>query len=433
MRNGFRVSLAVSLLSTTFLAAQQLGVPAEKPIPEMNLITFQAGQPAKASQIPAELGRVFNAAPVDPIRFWVNADYLLWWVKDGPISSPIVTTTTSLTDLPPGAVGQPGTRVAFGDRPIDYGTFSGLRVGAGFDLGGGLSLEGSYFALERRAGGLILSSDAAGSPAIGISTFNPVIGIEDALLTSNPDPVVGIWTGTAVVASRTRLQGWELNLGLQGMQTNTFAFKWIAGFRAIDLNEDLVVQNTFTPLVGGNLTFNGAGVPAGTVLTDHDRFHATNHFYGGQVGGHAQWRSGALSLDVVGKIAFGYTQQVVNIDGASTMTPPGGTTTVAPGGVYAQLTNIGRHYQSSFAVSPEVGIGLGWNLTDAIRAKVGYSLLYLSRVARPGAQVNHTVDQTLIPTHQAFGLTPPVGQPTFAFRETDFWAQGINFGLEFMY
>jgi len=47
------------------------------------------------------------------------------------------------------------------------------------------------------------------------------------------------------------------------------------------------------------------------------------------------------------------------------------------------------------------------------------------------AQLDRGINQTLIPTHQNFGTGPSDGRPAFAFRESDFWAQGINFGLEF--
>jgi hypothetical protein len=36
----------------------------------------------------------------------------------------------------------------------------------------------------------------------------------------------------------------------------------------------------------------------------------------------------------------------------------------------------------------------------------------------------------LVPTDQAFGLAgPPSAHPVFGFHSSDFWAQGLNFGL----
>jgi hypothetical protein len=63
---------------------------------------------------------------------------------------------------------------------------------------------------------------------------------------------------------------------------------------------------------------------------------------------------------------------------------------------------------------------------------MGYSFLYWSNVWRAGDQIDRVVDVTQIPN-----FAPPDVQPTgFArpgvpFRTSDFWAQGLNFGVEF--
>jgi hypothetical protein len=56
-----------------------------------------------------------------------------------------------------------------------------------------------------------------------------------------------------------------------------------------------------------------------------------------------------------------------------------------------------------------------------------------SRVIRPGGQIDRVVDINQIPN---FGvIAPPVAgsRPAVLFKETDFWAQGISFGVEFRY
>lgn len=433
MRKAIFRAFVVLATGSASLSAQE-SPPTASPDAGSEIITvnFQPTDPGKKLPGAGETVALSASRSANPLGFWANADYLLWWVKGGPVP-PIVTGSETFTDAPPGALGQPGTRVLFGDRSIDYGAFSGLRVGAGFDLADGYTLEASYFILQRRSSQFRVASDAAGNPLIGIAYFNTAIGLNDALLTANPDLNTGIWSGTATVSSHTRLQGWELNFGSPSRRRDGWSVKALTGLRILSLSEELTVHNEFQSPVAGILTFNGVGGPAGAVYTDLDRFNTGNTFYGGQIGARATWQQGALSLDVVSKIAFGANQQHVIIDGASTVTPAGGATDTTVGGIYAQTSNIGRYYKSTFAVVPEVGINLGWNLTDNCTVRVGYSFLYISRVARPGAQIDHGVNQTLVPTHQSFGLTAPDGRPAFAFRESDFWAQGINFGLEFRY
>jgi hypothetical protein len=68
-----------------------------------------------------------------------------------------------------------------------------------------------------------------------------------------------------------------------------------------------------------------------------------------------------------------------------------------------------------------------------VRAMVGYNFLYWSSVVRASDQVNRIVNPTQVPSSQAFGVAVGPAQPRSDLRSTDFWAQGLNFGLEFRY
>jgi hypothetical protein len=431
MRNGILWAIALLCVNHTFAVAQESSnSAATTKLPEVNVGAVQdLTKPALAAPVVIYT----DNQPVRPLGIWVKADYLLWWVKGGPLASPIVTTSTNFTDLVPAALGMPNTHVLFGDRPMGYGASSGMRFTAGIDLNDELALEGSFFSLQRRTFRYKVASDAAGNPMLGIANFNTAIGLEDALLTSNPDPNVGPWAGAVSIDSTTRLQGWDLNLATTGSRFGAWNVKGIVGFRSLNLTEDLTIHNNFTPLVDGVLTFLGPTVAPGNLLMDNDHFSTSNSFYGGQIGGTLGWQQGAFSADVSGKVAFGATQQIVTIAGASTLVNPAGVPTVAPGGIFAEPSNIGRYYKSTFSVIPEVGVNLGWNLTPNIKATFGYTFLYWSQVARPGDQIDHGVNQTLVPTHQFYGTNTADGRPAFSFRESSFWAQGISFGLEFKY
>jgi hypothetical protein len=62
---------------------------------------------------------------------------------------------------------------------------------------------------------------------------------------------------------------------------------------------------------------------------------------------------------------------------------------------------------------------------------VGYSLIYWSSVARAGDQISLDVNQTYLP--RAFDDPEGPARPAFAWRDTDFWAQGINLGLDYRF
>jgi hypothetical protein len=128
------------------------------------------------------------------------------------------------------------------------------------------------------------------------------------------------------------------------------------------------------------------------------------------------------------KLGLGNSHCRVVVDGMTTTTAPnGGGTTTAIGGLLAQRTNIGTYEQNHFAVIPELGITLGYDLTRRLRATFGYSFLYWNRVARPGSLLDTSVSQ--LPPEDPTGAR----RPAFAFSTREFWAQGMNAGLEYRF
>lgn len=363
--------------------------------------------------------------------FWLSADYLLWWLRSGPVNGPLIT-TGSAGDAIPGALGQPGTRVIFANN-LSSNPFSGMRLQGGIGLGGGLALEGGYFFLERRADNFTAASDAGGAPVIARPVFSTRTGLQDAERSSNP----GLWSGQTTLNAHTTLHGYEINLaqtpGLFAVDTGESAshVDLLLGYRALSLNEDLSLQDTLVPLAPA-LSFQGNPINAPSPLADFDKFHTRNQFYGGQLGARWQGYAGALTLGLTGKVALGANQELVTIEGASTLLNPGSSVTV-PGGVLAVPSNIGRYYRSVFAVAPEAGVSVGWRLTERLSTNIGYTLIYISNVVRPGNQIDHTVNPTQVPTDQDFGKGGGPPRPAFSFHSSDFWAQGINLGLRYQY
>ena len=71
----------------------------------------------------------------------------------------------------------------------------------------------------------------------------------------------------------------------------------------------------------------------------------------------------------------------------------------------------------------------GYLVTNHIRAYVGYNFLYWTNVIRPGDQIDRVVDLTFVPNSIP---VPFSGQnrPQPLFKQSDLWAQGLQFGLE---
>jgi hypothetical protein len=365
----------------------------------------------------------------------VSGEYLLWWVRNGPLPVPLITTGPfpSPPGVSPGVLGQPGTALVYGLTDIDYHTFSGVRVTAGywFDADQTVGFEGRGFLLERKTNQFSAASDAAGNPVLALP--NTFAGMPERFTVSEADRR----SGRVDVPSTSRLWGAEANALMSLSSEGSLHACALAGFRYLGLQEGLGINSFSTALNNGlptnTVVFLGQpfGPPASVLV--NDQFDTRNQFYGGQIGGRVDFTSGKLFGSLAVKVALGDTHEVISNTGLTTLIIPGQPNITVNGGRLVAASNAGHFSQDEFSVVPEVEVKIGCQVTDNIKAFVGYNFLYWTEVVRPGNQVDQTVDARQIPTSIVF--TPGfVGTaPTVPFRKSDYWAQGINFGLEFAF
>jgi hypothetical protein len=328
-------------------------------------------------------------------RFWFTTEYLLWWVKDGrapppptPINVPAGVDFTGITN----------TAVAAGaGGNFNYGTFSGLRLsgGAWIDCNRIFGAEGSFLFLERRSDSRRATAAVPAFAAFGL-----------------PPSIDGV-----AINSNTQLWGFEAN-GLFSLAHDCSShLELIGGFRNLNVAENLSIAGLSTTNVNGVLS----------TAAFQDSFRTQNFFYGPQIGARGGVHFGKFSADLTAKLAMGVTSEFVTVNGARVVNN-GGAVTTALGGFYAEPTNIGRRNRNEFAVVPEATLQVGYNFTQNIKVFVGYTFLYISSVARPGDQVDPVINVSQI-VPPAFGPARPLP----IFRNGDYWAQGLNFGVEFTY
>jgi hypothetical protein len=166
-------------------------------------------------------------------------------------------------------------------------------------------------------------------------------------------------------------------------------------------------------------------------LVTSDTFRTRNQFYGGQVGVRTEFFLGRFSLGLQAKLALGATSEVLDVGGTTTNITGTGPATTVGGGQFALASNSGHFTRSVFAIVPEGEVRLCCQVSPTISIFAGYDLLYWSRVARPGDQLDTRIDVRQVPSNPAFDPTVRGTFPAPVFRETDFWAQGITAGLEF--
>jgi hypothetical protein len=363
-------------------------------------------------------------------RWWVTAEGLVWWVKGQPL--PPLVTTGSPADAIPGAIGQPHTAVLFGASTVGDDARGGGRLRAGWwcDDDHLFGIDLGFFGLGQD--NTTFGAGSPGSPALfrpftnagfvfnsTTGTFVPTAPFEDAEKVAFP----GQLAGNVNVRLTSELWGYEANVRTNLLHGCCNCWSWnvdgYAGYRGLGLDESLGVSETLVSTI--------PGMPG--VIAVQDSFQTKNRFNGGQIGLDSELRFGRWFLDVNGRFAVGNVRQTVDIFGQTAVTDALGGIIVSPGGLLAQPTNMGHFSRDRCAILPEGTFSVGYQVTGWFRVFAGYNLLYISSVVRPEGVVNRVVNPTQIPLNgTAFTGS---AQPALTFHGTDFFAQGLNVGLEF--
>jgi hypothetical protein len=247
------------------------------------------------------------------------------------------------------------------------------------------------------------------------------LGQQDAELGAFPDLVAG----QINITTSSELHSAAVSLRKRWREGCRGRIDLIGGYRYFRFRENLLIQENLVSTNPGGL------IQQGTTLDVFDRFATENDFHGGELGLAAQFHRGCWSLDLLAKVALGNMRQAAMIDGAATVTTPGDPPETSPGGLLALPTNMGRHRRDAFAVLPEIGLGLRYQASDCLALTAGYTLIYLNHILRTGDQIDPAVNPTQLTNFDQTG-GPLLGEPRPAvlMNDTDFWAQGINLGIE---
>jgi hypothetical protein len=365
-----------------------------------------------------------SAAGGSGARAYAEASYLLMFIKDHGVATPLLTGGPSN-----GVIGRPGTTVLAGSTNIDYGNAGGVRAALGTFLGDSrFGFEVSSLYLGRVSETQTLAPSSAQTWARPF--FDTNSRLENAKVIASP----GAYQGSLTVDSALQIWGFEANPFLRVVQGDYVTFDLITGFRYFQATETLSIYDSVNLLPGGVYAWNGVGLANPGSVVVHDHIGARNQFYGGQIGGKLSFGNGGLFLDLTGKVAIGGVRQVVTVDGSTTLNRG---TVVAPastkGGFLASGTYLGERSENRFAVLPEGNVQLGYQLTSWANVFAGYSFLYLSSAARPGDQLNRNLALNLIPTSPNYNNRIPAQNRGLTVVDNELWVHGFNFGMTFSY
>jgi hypothetical protein len=232
--------------------------------------------------------------------------------------------------------------------------------------------------------------------------------------------------GGAHLRVTTELEGAELN-GIYSLQNRRrLRLELLTGFRYLALHERLEFSTSSPALNLPNSLFRTL-----------DEFRTSNDFYGGQLGARAELCWGCWSVQAAGKVAVGVNHQVTRIKGVLLTNDFTNQQVLQlfQGGYFALPTNIGTFDRDEFCVVPELNLSLAWQPDDHFRLFVGYTFLYLDNVARPGDQIDRSLNPSQAPAINGNPGLQPFGpaRPVFLGRDADVWVSGLSVGLEVRY
>lgn len=419
-------------------------------------------------------------------RWWFTGEYLMWYPKAVNYSAPLVTNSSPGNR---GVIGNVLTMVVDGDERVNFGMVSGFRLNGGTwcDASGRYGLDFSGFGMESKTVNFVQGNQPGIMPLIARPFIDSRNNIQGAYLVTSPT----FATGYVVDATSTNAWGAEANYLINLYRSppesgHGYSLTFLTGFRFFQLEEgvNLISASSLFPGASANFNnsvftaaagptpilidridngFNGLGPNISTIvrtsssvttvnLNIFDQIKTINNFYGTNLGLYQQLNHGRWSFGLTAKLGLGVMHQAVHIDGYSNLQTTASTTTntlvvrqgavvlnnnantfnfqnnIVRGGLYNQANSIGIYQRNQFGVLPEFNFRIAYSLSSSITTFVSYNAMFLNGVVRAPSLVTGQVNPALQPTSAEFGnLTRP--QQTDKFPSTDYWLQGITFGL----
>lgn len=413
VETGFAQPIADEVLPTPAPLGSSAGKGPDKPIVAAER---PAGQVITSSEPVYTIPYGF---PGSPQRWWSKADYMMTWLR-GRNLPPLVTTSVPGTPREDaGVIGEAGTSILFGGDQLNGAQQAGGRVEVGRWFADDFAYAVGCYIINGQDNRF--SATSTGTPILGRPFIDADTGQFEAALIAFP----ALYNGSIRInATADEFASVHLNLRERFYSDETIQAEAIIGYRYFHYGESVDIDSNFIT--------NEAPAPPGTQLLVTDRFTTNNDFHGGDAGVRVEMASQRWSLELLGKVAVGSMYRRIIIQGSTTTTVQGQDPVTSDGGLLALASNIGTFRSTNWVAIPEIGATVGYQLTDRLRFRLGYTFLMLTQLARAGDQIDITVNQDLLPGPD-FDPDAEPRRPAFGLRTTDMWIQSLNFGLEYRF
>lgn len=348
---------------------------------------------------------------------WIQVDYLLWWMEG--------------QQIPELARDTAGNTIV-GDERLKPSSIDGVRIRGGhfFDCEGACGLMYEFFGFNSADAGSSTGNLGTGGGLLPYTDMDLSIPANTTNSCACLDGLVGTPRTVPLDSLSVRSSSDVFSAGIYGRSRlnscydccrrdcccnggmNRCGFRWdaIYGYRHFGVDERLSISSALSPSTGA--------------INAVDTYSTRNDFNGFDFGFIYERDCGRWGWELLSRMAIGVNQQRLRINGEGNL----------GGGVFAQYTNIGEYEHSHFAVIPEINLNASYNLTCNVRARMGYSFMWISNVVRPGQQIDTQVDGRFFDVTQPRPLNSPLAFfPRDKFDTESLWLQGLNFGLEYWY
>ncbi len=347
-------------------------------------------------------------------RLYMRAEAASFW-GSGQFLPTLVTTSVG-QPLPPvdeaGILGDADTRSLFGGSEVGANTINGIRyeVGLWFDDCRTKGFQVRLF--DTGENDVNLQTDGTRQAVIARNFLDVGPPQEQSLVSiAYPNQT----SGSILANLSSKTNGGDLLLRHVLSQDHLVRCDWLMGYQTARLSESLDIVSNTTNLNAPN-----------PILDQEDHFQARSQFQGATFGFSGEAREGNWYLGSLFKLGFGNMERRVDISGFS-RTTVGSDISTQNQGLLARQTNIGTYRDDTFVIVPELGLHIGYRLTNKLDFTIGYSMLRLPKVSR----VVDSLDPNL-----ASNLSDPlVGEirPSFTLQESNFTLHSLNLGLQWAY
>lgn len=343
-------------------------------------------------------------------RLFAKVDFLWWYLKKDEIPPLLTTGPDGTTGVP----GDPGVTTFYGGSIMSrHDRFIGVRptLGYWFNEAETVGLEATAFFVERDSS--ILHIKRVTSPLFLLYT-DANTGEQAVEQFSGLFPSGVTRQGSVQVYGRKEIYAEDVRGLVEISRNETWKWTAIAGAKFIQFRNQLNIVTTGMDLPDLNVLY---GV--------EDNYHAYDRFYGGQLGLRTEAKWGNWFINGTVTCGLGTNEQRLVTHGSRLVHTPVSYDR-RDVGLYIQHSNTGEDIRWAFSAVPEVNLNLGWAPREWFNVQIGYSAFVWLNVLRAGDQVD-----TVVNTNQINGETyDGPARPTIPWKESTFWAQGLNIGCE---